>query len=251
VNPRPRTFTFSPRARISYALVGFLFLSLFIHLVTFYLLRVEYPPSVTITPPPARAVMLRPDTKENKAFLRWIDASDPAIFAQAPMAEPPAEKLSAFEPSYATRNSELIVSGLFDTRHPVTFPPAIDGVTLAMRMKSQNQSTTPITFSIPPTKIFFYPSIQKRLAGTLPDTEFHRTNATSLTPATFLVGTPSSGDKPLIFLQTSSGDETLDQEAEHFLRGLPFSNGEQEWGFVTFFWGPEIFAVPQSSESAS
>jgi len=251
VNLHPRIITIPQRARISYTLVGFLFLSLFIHLVTFYLLRVEYPPSVTITPPPARAVMLRPDTKENKAFLRWIDVSDPAIFAQSPMAEPPAEKLSTFKPSYATRNSNLIVSGLFDTRHPVTFPPAIDGVALAMRMKTQDKSTAPLKFSIPPTKIFFDPAIQKRLAGTLPDTEFHRTDATSLTPATFLIGTPSPGEKPLIFLQTSSGDETLDQEAEHFLRRLPFSNAEQEWGFVTFFWGPEIFAVPPASKSAS
>lgn len=251
MNARPWIFPLSRKRRIPYILFGFLLLSLFIHLITFYLFRVEYPPTITITPPPARVVMLQPDRPENQAFLRWIEASDPAILAQQPMADPPLENVFAFEPSYATRRAEPVFSGLFDTRPRVKFPPAIDGFTLAMRMEQPNQSTTPPASPIPPTKVIYDPAIEKRFSGELPKPEFKRTKAESLRPATFLIGIPSIGEKPLIYLQTSSGDDTLDREAENFLGQLPFSHGDLEWGFVTFFWGPEIFAEPQSPENAS
>ncbi len=251
VNPLSWIFTLSQRARIPYVLVGFLLLSFFIHLVMFYLFRVEYPPSVTITPPPARAVMLWPDKPENRALLQWIDASDPVIFAQSPMADPPLQDLSTFEPSFATRTNEPIISGLFNTRRRVTFPPAIDGITLSMRKEKPGRSTAPPVTPIPPTNVDYDPAIEKRFSGKLPKPKFKQTMAETLMPATFLVGTPSIGEKPLVFLQTSSGDETLDQEAESYIHRLPFSRGKLEWGFVTFYWGPEIFAAPKLPENAS
>jgi hypothetical protein len=251
VNPRPFIFAIPNRARIPYVLGGFLSLSLLIHLVTFYLFRVEYPPSVTIIPPPARVVVLQPDTPENRAFLQWIDASDPAMFAQPPMAPAPTEDLFAFEPSYKSRpNEPILLNPIF--KHPTaTYPPAIDGVALSMRMKTSGESVAPSVSPMPSTKIVYDAAIGKRLSGNLPRPEFERTNAESLIPARFLIATPSIGEKPLVFLQTSSGDETLDQDAEGFLRHLPFTRGEVEWGFVTIFWGPEILAVPKSPENPS
>ena len=251
MNARPWILSLSRKRRIPYILFGFLLLSLFIHLITFYLFRVEYPPTITITPPPARVVILQPDLPENEAFLQWLEASDPAKLAQPPMADPPLENVFAFEPSYATRTAEPVISGQFDTRHPVSFPPAIDGFTLAMRMEKTKQSTAPPASPIPPTKIVYDPAIEKRFSRELPEPEFKRTKAESLIPATFLIGTPSIGEKPLVYLQTSSGDETLDREAESFLSQLPFSRGKLEWGFVTFYWGPEVFAEPQPPENAS
>ncbi len=251
MNPRLWISTLSQRRKIPYIFVGFLLLSLFIHLITFYLFRVEYPPSVTITPPPARVVMLRPDQPEDRAFLQWIDASDPAALAQPPMAPPPLKDVSAFEPSYATHTTEPIISGLFETRHRVTFPPAIDGFTLSMQMKKPEQSAALPVSSMPPTKIVYDSVIRNRFSGELPKPDFRQTEAESLMPATFLVGTPSIGEKPLVFLQTSSGDETVDREAESYLRRLPYSGGKLEWGFVTFYWGPELFAKPEPPENAS
>ena len=72
------TFHWPDPRQVSFLLPVFFLLSIFLHALTFYAFQVVYPTYVSITPPPAQVSLLTPDSVENQATLRWIEAEDPA-----------------------------------------------------------------------------------------------------------------------------------------------------------------------------
>ena len=78
-------------------------------------------------------------------------------------------------------------------------------------------------------------------------------SAVTLEPSQFIIGITERGEVRYVFLQNSSGDKSIDAQAEAHLRAMHFAPDSQEiaWGFVSFLWGSDAFASPESQAAAS
>lgn len=236
--------------RISFLVFGLILLSAFGHAVTFYLFRVEYPPTARVTPPPAQIRLLQPNTSANRELLNRIADSDPASLFRPPDIDAPKTGPFPYVPSYAmSRTAPASVPPESDSTQP-TFRPAVGGLALMDRMLTPGASPT----SAPTpalTTLEFSSAIADRVPEKGFDFEFTPVETTTLSPAKYFVGVNRNGEPELVFLQSGSGEESLDRQAEAFLRNARFTaaegNGEIDWGFVTFRWGPEVVVTPQKS----
>ena len=81
-------FAWDPRRQRKFAIAGFLFGSLALHALGFYLFQIVYPPAVALLPPPGRVSLISPDSDEGRVLLRWLEAEDPAL---ASTTQPPPD----------------------------------------------------------------------------------------------------------------------------------------------------------------
>src|SRR6187399_2895155 len=102
------TFPWPRRHSSSWALAGFIFLSLMLHSAPFFLFQTAAP---RLTAPPRKAYpvqLLTPfdadgtRSQENEEVLRWVNANDPAIITRIPVVEPKGLLEITYEPSFAT-----------------------------------------------------------------------------------------------------------------------------------------------------
>src|SRR5437868_14473791 len=110
IAPSPLIFSWAPPRRRAPALIVFLIASIILHAACFYVFQIVYPPTVALLPAPARVSLISPDDSESIAFLRWVEAEDPALATTTQ--RPPGNKAIDLPkpqhiPSYATHEPKL------------------------------------------------------------------------------------------------------------------------------------------------
>lgn len=239
------TFHWPDRRHFSLLLPGFLALSVFLHALAFYIFQVVYPPSVSITPPPAQVGLLMRSNPDHQALLRWIEAEDPAVVS-APSEVTPQNLLDLpYRPSYAQVHATP--KTIAEAPQPVGFPPAKSPLAfVSSAVATQQRAVAPIP--APQTKVRFSDSLANRTIKTSQPIQLSPKTSTQLMPTRFLVGVTGRGDVRYTFLQEASGDKSIDQQAESHLMKLEFAQTPEPmtWGFATYVWGNDACA-PQLS----
>jgi hypothetical protein len=236
-------FGWDPPARGKWTVAGFLFASLALHALGFYLFQILYPPAVALLPPPGRVSLIAPNSDEGLLLLRWLDAEDPAL---ASTTQPPADGKSLsmptiqHAPSYLGRQPPLIevTRTPAELRVPSANPPAP-----VKRAAPRPPSPT----TIAPTVVRFSAEFDKLGAVQSPDFKFQTPGHESPQAAQFRIGVEGKGQLRFCFLEDSSGDATLDAQARAYLMLCRFSSTDRSsapaaftWGTATIEWGNDI-----------
>ncbi len=223
------------KPRWSWLFPVFLFVSLCLHLIGFYLFQVVYRDPVEAMARPASLTLLRASNPEDTGILQWIAAEDPAIAARPPAVHPTGLLEMRYVPSY---DLPLLEPLLPETVEPVAPPrtgrDAQDIVAQALRTRPTPSRAVPA----PPTRLIVSGALATRLpARSNPPTA---TLPSEREPTRFLAGVSPSGATAFVFLQAGSGDAATDDAALRHLRGLKFqrsADGETAWGTVSYYWG--------------
>ena len=245
-------FGWEKPGRGKWTLSGFLFASFAVHAFGFYLFQIVYPPAVALLPPPGRVSLIAPNSDEERQLLRWVEAEDPAL-ASTTLPPPDAKALVMptiqHAPSYLGRQPALkdLPPAPPALRIPSAHPPAP-----VERPASPPQL---ITKAIA-TRIRFSPEFESLIAPVSPDLKLNSSSHESPEPARFLIAVNDKGEVRHCFLQTSSGDAALDEQARKYLaasrfpaiRNSPSSNRVPLiWGSATVEWGNDIMPPPSAS----
>lgn len=239
----PLTFSWPDHRKVSFALPGFLLLSLLLHGATFTLFQVDYPRSGTVQPPPAGVTLLTPNSAENRALLKWVDASDPALTSKPQEVVPCGLLDLHYQPSYSELYTEPQPAPA--TPDVIGFPSMIEPQKLIGHAPSSNtRSSSPAPR---PTQMRFSGELENRIskstgAGKISQ-PFANKSSVTLEPAQFLVGVNSAGEVAYVFLQHSSLEPKIDREAEARVAQIRFSPAEtMSWGMISFCWGCDLFS---------
>jgi hypothetical protein len=231
-----------PRQR-KVAIGGFLLASAALHALCFYLFQVVYPPAISLLPPPAQVSLIAPTSDDARAFLNWLEAEDPALAART---ERPADARAfqlpklAHVPSYLAVPPKLKERPAREISHaaPSAMPPA-------------PVSVAPTANSAPPvlasTVVIFSDELGE-LPVTCPESKFQASlRRDAPESARFRVAVDSLGIVRYSFLEQSSGDAALDEQARHYLVLCRFAMGENPhsgdaltWATATFEFGTDL-----------
>lgn len=223
---------------------GFLLASLLLHALGFYIFQIVYPPAVALLPPPGRVSLIAPNTEEGRLLLRWLDAEDPAL---ASTTQPPADGRSLVmptiqhAPSYLTRQPPLkdLPPAPPELRIPSARPPAP-----VEQSANQIRAVTKIV----PTVIRFSSEFETLGPALIPTLRFSASGHDSPQAAQFRTGVNENGEVRHCFLQNSSGEAGLDEQARKYLALTRFSIlhppspivASLTWGTATIEWGNDL-----------
>jgi TonB family protein len=244
-----------PRRR-KWTIAGFLFGSLLLHAFCFYIFQIIYPPAVALLPPPGRVSLIAPNSEEGRVLLRWLEAEDPALASttQRPTdGKPLPLPTIQHAPSYLTREPALkdIPAAPSDFRQPSAQPPA------AVEQIRAQVTNAP---KIAPTTLRFSPELEALGSVQSPELKFTASGHESPEVAQFRIAVNDLGEVHSCFLEKSSGDAALDQQARKYLalcRFFAIQNSKSKvqddltWGLVTVEWGNDIALRPAKTESAA
>jgi hypothetical protein len=238
-------FRWERPGRGKWTIAGFLLGSLGLHALGFYLFQIVYPPAVALLPPPGRVSLISPTSDEGRLLLRWLDAEDPALASTTqPLAEAKSPALPTIQhaPSYLSRQPALkkIPPPPRALWIPSAHPPGpVEG------LPNQVQAITKVVA----TAIRFSPELESLGSAKTPELKFNASGPESPQAAQFRIAVDEKGEVRHCFLQTSSGDPSLDEQARKYLalsRFLPIRNpqsairNELLWGTATVEWGNDI-----------
>jgi hypothetical protein len=206
-------FDWSGLAGRRVSLAGFIAGSAVLHALCFYAFQITYPPAASLLPAPARVNLITGDTEEGRVLLRWLEAEDPALAATT-LRPPDAMHLDpprvAHVPSYAHHQPALKQPSPYqpDLRVPSAQPPG--PVRLPRRAPAAAappKTATTITFA------------DAQLPGSVhvPELRFSTTGKEAPQAAEFRLGIDAAGAVRYCFLEQSSGDATLDEQARQHL----------------------------------
>lgn len=240
-------FGWEKPGRGKWTLSGFLLGSLALHAFGFYLFQIVYPPAVALLPPPGRVSLIAPNSDESRQLLRWIEAEDPAL-ASTTLPPPDAKALVMptiqHAPSYLGRQPALkdLPPPPPALRIPSAHPPApVEKATSAVQL-----TTKPVA-----TAIRFSPELDSLIPPQTLELKFNSSGREAPEPARFLIAVNDKGEVRHCFLQSSSGDIALDEQARKYLaasrfpaiRDAPSANRPPLiWGVATIEWGNDITA---------
>ncbi len=239
-----------PRGR-KISLINFISVSAVLHVLCFYLFQIVYPPTVALLPPPARVNIITPSSEEGRSLLQWMDAEDPALSSTTQRPPEASFALPAPEhvPSFVARKPALREPPPSepDLGVPSSQPPA--PVPLARGRTRGPTSTTP-------TELRFADELQPLATSPASALRFTASSKEPPQAAEFRVGLNSRGEVRYCFLQRSSGDPALDEQARRALllcRFPPFKNSQPQvenalfWTTATFEWGNDIVSPAATS----
>jgi hypothetical protein len=241
----------SPRRR-QLTIIGFLAASAAGHAFCFYLFQIVYPPTVALLPPPARINLISNNSEEGRALLRWIEAEDPALASTTQRA---ADAKAFALPSLSHVPSYLAIQPALkslppsdpDLRAPSSQPPGPVPVARARIQSSPVVASTAIIFS---KELDALGAIRK------PPMKLTASSREPPQSAEFRVAVTDRGVVRYCFLQSSSGDTALDEQARHYLALCRFSgiqNGASteednlNWAVAIIEWGNDIVTPPLAS----
>lgn len=240
--------------RGKWTIAGFVFGSLVVHALGFYLFQIVYPPAVALLPPPGRVSLIAPTSDEGRLLLGWVDAEDPAL-ASTTQPLPGGKSLVMptiqHAPSYLTREPALkeLPPAPPPLRIPSARPPApVEPATIRV------ESATKIA----PTVIRFSPELEALGSAQVPELKFSASSQESPQAAQFRIAVNGNGEVRHCFLQKSSDDAALDEQARKYLTLSRFSPVENRtsniendltWGSVTVEWGNDL--APSSPSNPS
>lgn len=225
------------------AIAGFILASLGLHGLCFLLFQVIYPPTIALLPPPARVSVIAPSSPEARTFLHWLAAEDPALASQT---QRPADARAYQLPKLAHVPSYVAVPAQLKEIPPpaparleqVAMPPA------PVPMEEFAPAPAPI---VAPTTITFSGSLGER-AFTRPETKFAASLPDAPQAASFRVAVDRAGVVRYCFLESSSGDAALDEQARRTLALCRFApNDKTTWAVATIVFGTDL-AVPEPAE---
>jgi hypothetical protein len=239
-----------PRSR-KVSLLSFLAGSIVLHALCFYIFQIIYPPATAPPPPPARINIITPASEEGRILLAWVEAEDPALSSTtqrpphvASFAPPNPEHV----PSYANRQPALTPVPPYapDLRVPSSRPPGP-----VPEVRGPIIATAPVV----KTTVDFETEHGQLGAPQLP--EFRFAPATKESPQTsrFRIGVSALGDVRYCFMEDSSGDSALDEQARRYLLLTRFgqsktkSAGDLIWTAATIEWGNDIAPPPAANSS--
>ncbi len=239
-------FSWTPRRSRKLSLLSFLAASVVLHALCFYIFQIIYPPAAAPPSPPARVSMITPGTEEGRVLLGWIEAEDPALSSTTQ--RPP--NAAAFVPpkhdyvaSFANRLPPLkqLPPLEHDLRVPSARPPA--------PVPPQFIRTPSIAAAVPTTVDVSDPH-DSLGAPQFPSFQF--TSASNEPPqaATFRIGVNARGAVQHCFLQQSSGDSALDEQAHRYLLLTRFpavNTPDLGWTTASVNWGNDIAPAPANA----
>jgi hypothetical protein len=242
-------FAWEPARPRRLAILGFLAASAAGHALCFYLFQIVYPPTIALLPPPARVNFISESSEEGRTLLRWIAAEDPALASTTQRsAEAKAFALPKLNhvPSYLTIQPALksLPPSDPDLRAPTSQPPG--PVPIA---RTKNQTTSVAASS---TIVFSKESDSLGTVQRLP-MKFSASTREPPQSANFRIGITDRGVVRYCFLQNSSGDAALDEQARAYLMLCRFAGSESagtrerehvNWTIATIEWGNDIVAPP-------
>jgi TonB family protein len=220
------------RRRWDYRLPVLIAVSFFAHVFCFYLFRVVYPATTALLPPSAQVTVLDPDRAEDKQVLDWVTMNDPAKLSAPGTDSDPLSKVAlGYRPIYSgipvplrspesSRPKQKSVPSIFSTETllPIRGPLPERGL--------------PVSF---PTRFEIGSTLGARIPATVPEPPGSSTLAE---PTSIFVGVNPEGMVDYLFLMQSSGKNSLDQQAEDFVRKVRFRPApNRDWGIVKFRWG--------------
>ena len=228
-------FNWSPRRSRKLSLISFISASAVLHALCFYVFQVIYPPTVALLPPPARVTVITPTSDEGRLLLRWIEAEDPALSSttvrppDAPSLAPPKPE---HVPSYSGRVPALkeVPPHEPDLRVPSAQPPAPVPIARA--------AATPAA-TVVPTTLSFADATGELGSPHIPPLQFTTSGKEPPQAAQFRIGISERGHVQYCFVESSSGDPTLDEQARSHIvrtrfpavpRGLVWTTATVEWG---------------------
>lgn len=237
------------------ALAGFLGASFLLHALCFYLFQIIYPPAVALLPPPGRVTVIAPNTEEGRVLLRWLEAEDPAL---ASTTQPPADGKSLtmatiqHAPSYLSRQPALreMPPSPPDPAVPSAQPP---GPVQPAPAPPQMAAT------ITPTTVRLSAELETLGALQSPKMKFTASGHESAQPAQFRLAVDENGMVRYCFIERSSGDAALDDQARRYLTLSRFSPRSQEtevrknfvWGTADLEWGNDVALPAAAAESVA
>ena len=240
-------FDWQRPARFRWKFFGLLLLSAVVHIGTFFLFQIVYPPRVTIPPPAPEVSLLLPTSPENRALLRRIEAEDPALVASTPGVIPPELVQQKYLPSYNTVRTQprTVAPEITITRYPSPKDPLTIIRSVAQPAQLASVAPPPV-----PTHITFSPSLVPRAPSARPAWNFAARATAPLEPAAFLIGVTDRGEVRFVFQQRSSGDPALDTQAAAQLPQLHFQATDDSivWGLATVTWGDDAYGENPKSE---
>ena len=240
--------------RAKWTIAGFLFGSLVVHALGFYLFQIVYPPAVTLLPPPGRVSLIAPSSDEGRLLLGWLDAEDPAL-ASTTQPLPGGKSLVMptiqHAPSYLTRQPALkdLPPAPPPLRIPSARPPA--------PVEPPANRNEPVT-KIAPTVVRFSAELETLGSAQVPELRFSASGQESPQATQFRIAVNGNGEVRHCFLQNSSGDAALDEQARKYLTLTRFSilhppssilAPSLTWGTAILEWGNDI--APSSPPNPS
>ncbi len=248
--PGDLLFRWEPQRQRKLAIGGFLFASALLHALCFYLFQVVYPPAIALLPPPAQVSVIAPTSPEARSFLSWLDAEDPALASQT-QRSPEARAFQlpklAHIPSYQAvppRLKEMPIRRA-DEVIPSAMPPAPVPLAPAAAPGS----------SAPAPSILLFADGLDDLSVTHPALKFIASTRDAPESARFRIAVDSLGAVRYVFLEQSSGDTSLDEQARFFLALSRFAmekksrpSGPLIWSTATVQFGKDVEMPPSAAE---
>lgn len=247
----PLVFSWAPPRRRARALVFFLIASFLLHAGCFYLFQIVYPTTVTLLPAPARLSVITPDDPASVSFLRWVEAEDPAL-ATATM-RPPETRPVAFPqlqyvPSFAQYRPSL-------KPMPESAPnleiPSLFSATSARN--ATPPATVPAVSATRKTTALFSDSIGGQ--PLLPPFQWTANRGDTPANARVRIAVDPGGMLRYCFVEESSGDPGLDEQARRFLQLTRFPRREDStdltWATATLLWGNDLAARATATPAPS
>lgn len=225
----------------------FVLLSLLAHAATFFVFRVVYPARASLPPVSPQITVLLP-TPENAAFLRWIEAEDPALIATAQPLVPPGLVKAEYRASYEVIRTAP--RGLAEPATRMDYPS--ERSPLSIIRSGEPAAARPAPAHAPqPTALVFSGGLAQR-ALTRPAALHFTKSPAPLAPARFLLGVTDRGEVRYVFPQDSSGHSAIDAEAAAAVSQLSFAPADAPiaWGFATVQWGNDAYAMEGAAPSA-
>ena len=237
-------FNWTPPRNRNVSLISFIAGSTVLHALCFYVFQIIYPPTVALLPPPARVNVITPATEEGRLLLSWIEAEDPALSSttqRPPGATTVDLPRPAHVPSYVNRQPALREPPPYrpDLRVPSPQPPG------PVPMSRASTAAPPVPV---PTTLSFEDEVG---AAEIPRLQFTTSSNEPPQAARFRVAISERGDVRHCFVDTSSGDAALDEQARSYIlqsrfpalasRGGQSANGLR-WTIATVQWGNDISA---------
>jgi len=242
-------FAWDQPGRRKWTIAGFLFGSLLLHALCFYIFQIIYPPAVALLPPPGRVSLIAPNSEEGRVLLRWLEAEDPALASttQRPTEGKPLPLPTIqHAPSYLTREPALK-----DLPAPPAGPRSLSAQPPAAVERPRTQ--IPTAPKIVPTAFRFSPELEALGSIQSPELKFTASGRESPDAAQFRIAVNDLGEVRSCFLEKSSGDAGLDEQARKYLALCRFPSirnppssilAAPAWGLVTVEWGNDIVLPP-------
>jgi len=249
-------FTWEEPRRRRLALTGFLVGSIVLHALCFYAFQIIYPPAVALLPPPGRVTVIAPNTEEGRGLLRWLEAEDPALASTTQL---PADGKSLAMPTIQHAPSYLMRQPALKEMPPAPADPPIPSARPPAPVEPFRAPIQTVA-GIVPTIVRLSPELETLGAMHPPKMKFRTSGHESPRAAQFRVAVDENGAVRYCFLENSSGDAALDEQARKYLalsRFSPIENRKSKiengfvWGTAMVEWGNDIVAPSPATESAT